>query len=216
MGINTSLVVIGVTKDHIHVMSGADQLSDKGNDGTFLRGKLLLAMPNMGDLRFERSVICLCEHSEQGAMGIIVNRPASHVAYPELMKQLEIQLPENHKHISVFTGGPVEPNRGFVLHSADYTQESTLVVSEIVAVTATVEILRAIGSGEGPANSLLALGYSGWAPGQLEAEIQANAWLHTEIDADLLFNTEPVQQWPLGMAKLGVDVSMLSSTAGHA
>jgi putative transcriptional regulator len=183
---------------------------------SYLRGKLLLAMPNMGDPRFERAVICMCEHNEEGAMGIVVNQPSFDIEFSELMEQLEIDLPTQHEDISVFTGGPVEPNRGFVLHSADFTQESTLVVSEIVALTATVKILRAMAMGTGPNNSLLALGYAGWGPGQLESEIQQNAWLHTEIDTDLLFSTEADMKWPLAMAKLGVDVSMLSSTPGHA
>ena len=182
----------------------------------FLKGKLLLAMPNMGDPRFERAAICICEHNEEGAMGIVVNHPADGIDFPELMEQLDIAIPADHRPVSVFTGGPVEPNRGFVLHSADYTQDSSLVVSEIVAVTATVEVLKAIASSNGPTNSLLALGYAGWGPGQLESEIQQNAWLHTEIDSDLLFSTEPDLKWPLAMAKLGVDVSMLSSAAGHA
>jgi putative transcriptional regulator len=181
-----------------------------------LRGKLLLAMPNMGDPRFERAVICMCEHSVEGAMGIVINQPATHIDFPELMEQLDISIPVNHADISIFTGGPVEPNRGFVLHSADYTQDSSMVISEILAVTATVEVLRALSTNEGPTNSLLALGYAGWTAGQLENEMLANAWLHTEIDSDLVFGTEPELKWPLAMAKLGIDVSMLSSTAGHA
>ncbi|TDI60761.1 MAG: YqgE/AlgH family protein [Alphaproteobacteria bacterium] len=181
-----------------------------------LRGKLLLAMPNMGDPRFERAVICMCEHSEEGAMGIVINQPATHIEFPELMEQLDISIPKIHADISVFTGGPVEPNRGFVLHSADYTQDSSMVISEILAITATVEILRALAANEGPSNSLLVLGYAGWSAGQLESEILANAWLHTETDSDLVFATEPELKWPLAMAKLGIDVSMLSSVAGHA
>jgi putative transcriptional regulator len=181
-----------------------------------LRGKLLLAMPNMGDPRFERSVICMCEHSEQGSMGIIVNQPADHIDFPELMEQLEIPTPGDCAAVGVFTGGPVEPNRGFVLHSADYMHDTTLVISELVALSATVDILKALSRGEGPRHSLLALGYAGWGPGQLEAEIQENAWLHTEVDTDLLFATEPALKWPLAMAKLGVDISMLSTVAGHA
>ncbi len=181
-----------------------------------LRGKLLLAMPNMGDPRFERSVICLCEHSEQGAMGIVVNQPAEHIAFPELMEQLQIPAPPDCAQVGVFTGGPVEPNRGFVLHSADYLHDTSLIVSELVALSATVDILKALAHGMGPRHSLLALGYAGWGPGQLEAEIQENAWLHTEVDADLLFGTEAILKWPLAMAKLGIDLSMLSTQAGHA
>jgi putative transcriptional regulator len=182
----------------------------------YLRGKLLLAMPNMGDPRFERSVICLCEHSEQGAMGIVVNQPADHIAFPELMDQLNIPAPDECAQVGVFTGGPVEPNRGFVLHSADYLHDTTLIVSELVALSATVDILKALACGAGPRHSLLALGYAGWGPGQLEAEIQENAWLHTEADPDLLFETEAALKWPLAMAKLGIDLSMLSMVAGHA
>ena len=182
----------------------------------YLRGKLLLAMPNMGDPRFERSVICLCEHSEQGAMGIVVNQPADHIAFPELMDQLNIPAPDDCARVGVFTGGPVEPNRGFVLHSADYLHDTTLIVSELVALSATVDILKALATGTGPRHSLLALGYAGWGPGQLEAEIQENAWLHTEVDPVLLFGTEAALKWPLAMAKLGIDLSMLSTVAGHA
>ncbi|MBI1179469.1 MAG: YqgE/AlgH family protein [Alphaproteobacteria bacterium] len=181
-----------------------------------LRGKLLLAMPNMGDPRFERAVICMCEHSEQGAMGIIVNQPADHIDFPELMQQLQIPTPGECAQVGIFTGGPVEPNRGFVLHSADYLHETTLVISELVALSATVDILKALARGDGPRHSLLALGYAGWGPGQLEAEIQENAWLHTEVDTDLVFGTEAALKWPLAMAKLGIDVSMLSPVAGHA
>jgi putative transcriptional regulator len=182
----------------------------------YLRGKLLLAMPNMGDPRFERSVICLCEHSEQGAMGIIVNQPAEHIAFPELMDQLQIPAPPDCASVGVYTGGPVEPNRGFVLHSADYLHDTSLIVSELVALSATVDILKALVHGLGPRHSLLALGYAGWGPGQLEAEIQENAWLHTEVHPDLLFGADPALKWPLAMAKLGIDLSMLSTQAGHA
>lgn len=182
----------------------------------YLKGKLLLAMPNMGDPRFERAVICMCEHSSQGAMGLIINKPADHIVFPELMEQLEIPAPPDCADVSVNTGGPVEPNRGFVLHSADYVQDSTLVISEIVAVSATVDILKCLAEGSGPRDSLLLLGYAGWGPGQLDAEIQENAWLHVELDADLIFNTDPDMKWPLALAKMGVDISMLSSEAGHA
>lgn len=182
----------------------------------YLKGKLLLAMPNMGDPRFERAVICMCEHSAQGAMGLIINKPADHIAFPELMEQLEIPVPSGCADVSINTGGPVEPNRGFVLHSADYVQDSTLIVSEIAAVSATVDILKRLAEGSGPQDSLLLLGYAGWGPGQLDAEIQENAWLHVELDADLLFHTDPDMKWPLALAKMGVDISMLSSEAGHA
>ncbi|MFN3232405.1 MAG: YqgE/AlgH family protein [Alphaproteobacteria bacterium] len=197
-------------------MSNTPFQSDLSNDTDFLRGKLLIAMPNMGDPRFERSVICICEHSPEGAMGLIINLTADNVSFPELVDQLGIETPGECEDLPVFTGGPVEPNRGFVLHSADYVQDTTLVVSELFALSATLDVLKALASGQGPQNSLVALGYAGWGAGQLESEIQANAWLHTEVDTDLLFMTEPALKWPLAMAKLGVDVSQLSSSAGHA
>lgn len=185
-------------------------------DAESLKGKLLLAMPNMGDPRFERSVIYLCEHSPRGAMGLVINQLSDEITFVDLMEQLSIPTPPDCPDVSIFTGGPVEPNRGFVLHSADYLQDSSLVVSELVALSATTDILKHLAAGTGPQHSLLALGYAGWGAGQLESEIQANAWLHTEVDADLLFNTEPHLKWPLAMSKLGVDVSMLSTEAGHA
>lgn len=184
--------------------------------GSFLKGKLILAMPSMGDPRFDRTVICMCEHSPQGAMGLIINKPADHIAFPDLMEQLTIPVPDKCADVSIYTGGPVEPNRGFVLHSADYVQETTLVVSEIAAVSATVDVLRALAEDDGPSDSLLLLGYAGWGPGQLDSEIQENAWLHVEADNDLLFHTDAEMKWPLALAKMGIDISMLSSEAGHA
>lgn len=184
--------------------------------GSFLKGKLILAMPVMGDPRFERAVICMCEHSPRGAMGLVINKPADHIAFPDLMEQLTIPVPEKCADVSIYTGGPVEPNRGFVLHSADYVQESTLVVSEIAAVSATVDVLKALAENDGPRDSLVLLGYAGWGPGQLDYEIQENTWLHVEADSDLLFNTDAEMKWSLALAKMGVDVSMLSSEAGHA
>ena len=181
-----------------------------------LRGKLLLAMPNMGDPRFERAVICMCEHSEEGAMGIVINQPATHIEFPELMEQLNIPIPSNPADIGVFTGGPVEPNRGFVLHSADYTQDSSLVISEILAITATVEILRALAASEGPGNSLLALGYAGWEPGQLEAEMLANTWLNVPASPEMVFDTPFTERWSHAADSLGIDISRISSDAGHA
>jgi putative transcriptional regulator len=182
----------------------------------YLKGKLLMAMPNMCDPRFDRAVICMCEHSAQGAMGLIINQPTNHIAFPELMEQLEIPIPTNCADVSINTGGPMEPTRGFVLHSADYLQDSTLAVSEIAAISATVDILRRLADGSGPRDSLLLLGYAGWGPGQLDVEIQENSWLHVESDADLLFHAAPEMKWSLALTKIGVDISVLSSEAGHA
>lgn len=183
---------------------------------TYLDSKLLLAMPNMTDPRFDRSVIYMCSHDESGAMGLVINQAFHSLTFEGLLEQLEIDAPDPAPQLVIHTGGPVEPGRGFVLHSADYVQESTLVVSETLALTATVDILTALAHGRGPMHHLLALGYAGWGAGQLEAEIQANSWLTAEADEEIIFNTELEQKWPRAMAKLGVNISMLSSDAGHA
>lgn len=183
---------------------------------TYLDSKLLLAMPSMTDPRFDRSVIYICSHDESGAMGLVINQPFDSLTFEGLLDQLEIDVPDTVPPVTIHTGGPVEPGRGFVLHSADYVQESTLVVSETLALTATVDILTSLAQGRGPMHHLLALGYAGWGAGQLEAEIQANAWLTAEADDEIIFNTDLEQKWPRAMAKLGVNISMLSSDAGHA
>ncbi|MCJ9427632.1 YqgE/AlgH family protein [Kordiimonas marina] len=183
---------------------------------TYLDNKLLLAMPGMLDPRFDRSVIYVCSHDSEGAMGLIINQPFDGLSFPDLLEQLEIDVKGQAPDITIHHGGPVEPGRGFVLHSADYVQESTLVVSERLALTATVDVLRAIAEGTGPKHHLLALGYAGWGAGQLEQEIQSNSWLTAEADDEIIFNTELEQKWPRAMAMLGVNVSMLSAETGHA
>ena len=182
----------------------------------YLEGQLLIAMPTMGDPRFERTVIYLCAHSAQGAMGLVVNKLATQITFAELLEQLSIEAPEVRRDMRVHFGGPVETGRGFVLHSNDYQQDSTLMVGDAVGLTATVDILRAIAEGAGPQQGLLALGYAGWAPGQLDSEIQANGWLNAPADADLLFAGELDTKWERALNKVGVDVSFLSTDAGHA
>src|SRR6266705_2379529 len=152
----------------------------------YLDGQMLIAMPAMGDERFSRSVIYVCAHSSEGAMGIVVNQPAANINFPDLLVQLEvipeadlIQLPRRAGTVKVLKGGPVETRRGFVLHSADFfIENSTLPIDEGICLTATLDILKAIAHGKGPESAVLALGYAGWAPGQLESEIQGNGWLH--------------------------------------
>lgn len=189
--------------------------SSSAEDG-FLKGQLLLAMPHMSDPRFERSVVYLCTHSEDGAMGIAINRQITSISFQELLDHLGIDVSVAGDAIPVHAGGPVETGRGFVLHSADYFEESSLIIGETMALTATPAILRAIAEEKGPQNFIIALGYSGWAPGQLAAEIQANGWLHTEADTEIVFNTEISQKWPRALAKLGVDLTKLSLDSGHA
>jgi putative transcriptional regulator len=174
-------------------------------------------MPQMLDERFARSVIYLCAHSEEaGAMGLVINKPLGALTMGELFVQLDIAPSGIANSRPVHFGGPVEAGRGFVLHTADYNEEATLVVEGNIAVTATLEILRAIGKGQGPRQSLFALGYAGWAPGQLDAEIQANGWLSVAADDDIIFDLDHDGKWRRALGKLGVDLSMLSSDTGHA
>ena len=182
-----------------------------------LTGQLLIAMPQMLDPRFARSVVYVCAHSEdEGAMGLVVNKLLNSLTMDELFTHLQLDFGGLGGSRPVHFGGPVEPGRGFVLHTADYREDATLVVGDGFAVTATIEILRAIGKGEGPRRSLLALGYAGWAPGQLDAEMQANGWLSVPADSDLVFDDDFDAKWQRALAKLGVDLTLLSTEAGHA
>ena len=186
-------------------------------DAGYLVGKLLVAMPGMGDPRFERSVIYICAHSAEGAMGLVINKMIDHVTFSELLDQLDIPCPDpTADDIRVHFGGPVETGRGFVLHSADYGNETTWRISSAIAITATVEILRSIARGRGPNRSLLALGYAGWSSGQLENEIRGNGWLHANADEDLLFGRNQDEKWTRAIARMGIDLDMLSGVAGHA
>ena len=189
----------------------------------YLEGKMLIAMPTMGDDRFARTLIYICAHSDDGAMGLIVNKVAPSIEFPELLEQLDIQNNGSVGEgataptVPVLQGGPVEAGRGFVLHSHDYHQDNaTLPIADHISMTATVDVLKAIARGAGPSKAMLALGYAGWAPGQLEHEIQANGWLHCEADDDLLFGEDLDAKYDQALAKLGVDISFLSGDAGHA
>jgi len=204
-------------------MKIARKRPDDGRRG-FLDGQMLIAMPSMRDERFMRSVIYVCAHSAEGAMGIIVNHPAPDVTFPDLLVKLEvipaadrIQLPPRAGIVKVLRGGPVETQRGFVLHSADFfIENSTLPIDDGICLTATLDILKAIARGDGPTTAVLALGYAGWAAGQLETEIQANGWLHCAADADLIFGADSGGKYERALNKIGVDLGMLSSESGHA
>ena len=193
------------------------------SDFPSLCGKFLIAMPGMGDNRFERSVIYICAHSNEGAMGFIINRVMDAPTVPEFLKQLEIvssdednilvpELDNTHMHV----GGPVEPGRGFVIHTNEFDSQATITVRGRVCLTATLEILRAIATGRGPEKSMIALGYSGWAAGQLEDEITSNGWLTVDSDEAILFDSALDQKYAASLALLGVDEKLLSTTAGHA
>ena len=195
-----------------------------GPASSYLDGQLLLAMPRMSDRRFARSVIYVCAHSDEGAMGLIINQPARHITAPDLLERLGIspRSPDNEVSnevlaLPIHVGGPVETGRGFVLHSADYfAEDSTMAIEHGVCLTATLDILKAIADGSGPNRALLALGYSGWSPGQLESEIQANGWLNCPADQDLIFDDDTDSKYARAMAKIGIDLSHLVSDAGHA
>jgi len=183
---------------------------------TSLTGQFLIAMPQMQDPRFLRSVIFMCAHSADGAMGLVINKIVEQPSMADLLKQLGISSNGFAADTPVHFGGPVEAGRGFVLHSADYTEEGTMMVDGLVGLTGTLDILRAIARGQGPRRSLLALGYAGWGPGQLDAEIQANGWLHVAADDALIFDQGQDDKWRRAIAMLGIDPLALSSDAGHA
>src|ERR1700687_4204349 len=190
----------------------------------YLDGQMLIAMPAMQDERFARSLIYICAHSSEGAMGIVVNHPAPNINFSDLLVKLDvipaserIQPPTRRGGVEGMGAGPVEPERAFVLHSADFfIENSTLPIDEGICLTATIDILKAIARGNGPASAILALGYAGWAPGQLEQEIQENGWLHCAADPELIFGTDTDAKYEKALRKIGIDLGMLSSQAGHA
>jgi len=186
------------------------------NPSGYLAGQMLIAMPQMRDARFSRAVVYMCAHTAEGAMGLVINRMFNGLSFPDLLEQLNIEPTPLCDPIKIHFGGPVEAGRGFVLHSTDYVQETTLVVNDEVGLTATIDVLKAIANGQGPARSLLALGYAGWSAGQLDNEIRDNAWLSVEPDNELLFGADIDHKWERAISKIGVDFSMLSGDAGHA
>jgi putative transcriptional regulator len=204
--------------------SGRSKTDDDESGRGYLDGQMLVAMPVMEDSRFAHSVIYICAHSSEGAMGIVVNHPAGTIDFPELLVQLDIiekadqiKLPENAETMKVLKGGPVETGRGFVLHSSDFfIKDATLPIDDGICLTATVDILKAIAKGAGPKHAILALGYAHWAPGQLENEIQDNGWLHCAADPDLVFGRNADEKYLRALRKIGIDPGMLSNEAGHA
>jgi putative transcriptional regulator len=185
------------------------------SDG-LMTGQLLIAMPAMTTPHFTQAVIYVCAHTPEGAMGIVLNRPLASPSFGDLLEQLEVKPVPPVRQIELFRGGPVDAARGFVLHTADWTGDGSLMVDRQVALTASLDVLKAIADGGGPARGFLALGYAGWGPGQLDREIQENAWLSAPSSVDLLFDTQHDTKWRRAMAILKVDPILLSGTAGHA
>lgn len=182
-----------------------------------LTGKILIAMPGLSESPFDRSVVFLCAHSSDGAMGLIVNKPAEDLSVAELLSQLEIKHSADLDAAPVHFGGPIEHARGFVLHSTEYGRsDTTLQVNDSFAMTATLDILEDMAAGQGPDRALLALGYAGWAPGQLEGELGRNGWLTGDASAEIIFDTEDALKWTAALQTLGVDALSLSAAAGHA
>ncbi|MGB4909912.1 MAG: YqgE/AlgH family protein [Tabrizicola sp.] len=183
-----------------------------------LAGQILIAMPGMADPRFERSVVLLCAHSEEGAMGLIVNKPLQELSFSGLLEHLNIPVVPAGRDIRVHFGGPVERGRGFVLHSSDWRPlgEGTMQVPGGLEMTATINVLEALASGGGPGKALLALGYSGWGPGQLEAEIARNDWLTCDAPEGVLFGSEDGAKWSAALRGMGIDPLTLSASAGRA
>jgi putative transcriptional regulator len=190
--------------------------TDQPAPGEFLTGQLLIAMPAMEDPRFAHSVIYLCAHTPEGAMGLVLNRPLQRPKFDDLLRQLEVAPVPPARRIRLCAGGPMDNARGFVLHTTDWTGEGSLRVDDAVALTASLDVLKEIAEGRGPREGILALGYAGWGPGQLDAEIQQNAWLSVPADETLVFDGEHDTKWRRALAKLNIDPLLLSGAAGHA
>lgn len=204
-------------------MGKEESVNPMNDDITSLSGKFLIAMPGMGDMRFEKTVIYICAHSDEGAMGFIINQTIDQPRIGDFLQQLDIirqdeveTLPKEVSEINMHTGGPVEPGRGFVLHTPDFKSASTVEVAGNVCLTATLEILRAIAIGKGPKHHMIALGYSGWSSGQLEDEMLSNGWLTVDADETIIFDTNNRNKYSRSLKLLGVDEALLSSSAGSA
>jgi len=206
--------------DFESTFTGRGNINGGHREDGYLTGQFLIAMPSMEDGRFSKTVIYMCAHSDDGAMGLVINKRMPSLEASDLLEQLGIDDPSRPDALHIHFGGPVESGRGFVLHSADFMREGSLIVDEAladgVALTATLDILRAIADGRGPRDHILALGYAGWGPGQLDEEIQSNGWLHVEADPAILFDRDLSTKWERAIGKLGFDPAHLTTHSGHA
>jgi putative transcriptional regulator len=212
---------LGLAAHRLEAGLGYSALTDKSERG-FLDGQFLIAMPGVQDGDFARSVVYICAHSPAGAMGFIINR-LQELSFSDVLLHLKLldqqdafMLPDKTRHFPVLSGGPVEPGRGFVLHSDDFSNESSIPVSDDIFLTSTLDILRAIAEGKGPARATMLLGYAGWAAGQLEAEITSNGWLNCNANDDIIFDPSVDTKYERALALMGVSPEMLSTDAGHA
>ena len=189
---------------------------DRATADAYLTGQLLIAMPGMEDQRFAQSVIYMCAHTDEGAMGIVLNKPLRKPSFEDLLRQLDVTPVPPARRIQLCQGGPVDHARGFVLHTADWTGDGSLRVDERIALTASLDVLKAIAEGAGPREGLLALGYASWGPGQLDQEMQQNVWLSAPAGQGLVFDTAHDTKWRRALASLRIDPLLLSGAAGHA
>lgn len=187
-------------------------------DPRYLSGQLLLALPGIGDPRFERAVIAMCVHDDNGALGLIVSNVHEGLTVRQLMEQLDIDPGATPADAPIYAGGPVEPGRGFVLHSQDYQADGTISVADVWALSMSQQVLKDIATGRGPARWLMALGYAGWGEGQLDDEMRRHGWMGLDAAGldDLIYNLPAEQRWPSAFARLGVDVAHLAAAAGSA
>ncbi len=192
----------------------------KEEDGAYLTGKLLLAMPTLGDPRFSKAVIFVCAHDENGAMGLVVNHTLPGLKFDQLLNQLhitsDIEVDLKALSLPIMSGGPVEAARGFLLHSGDFSRDDTIKIDDLYSVTGTVEALQEVATGKGPEQMLFILGYAGWGGGQLEGELQQNSWLVVDPDPSIIFGAQPDDKWQMAVEKLGIDPAMLSGESGSA
>ncbi len=179
-----------------------------------LTGQFLISMPSLEDERFEKTVIYMCAHSKDGAMGIIINKKIDYDLYPDLLEQLGIDKPLINKKLYIRYGGPIESGRGFVLHSDEVIQKETLSIAEGIALTSTSEFFEDLSKGHGPKNSILALGYAGWGPGQIELELASNSWMTLKTDTNFIFDESVSSKWKDAFSLLGVDSTKLSQSSG--
>lgn len=207
-------MAVAATRDIFQSMAKDDRSIEGEN---FLEGKLLIALPGLSDPRFEKSVIFMCAHSSEGAMGLIINKPIEGLGFQDLVKNLNIRVKSNTPDAPVLFGGPVDTGRGFVLHSSEYKSGGgTMPVTSEISLTATLDILRAMAEGQGPELSAFTLGYAGWGPGQIEDEIRLNGWVHCDADSKIIFDTDMDGKWSAALRKLGIDLSLLSANSGRA